>query len=78
MLRMLEKLFVYGLTDGHTIGVWDLETLADKLFGRNPSQYTFAEKHALMFFEEMGGYMGEREKWKRPYGSVLNEKRELH
>ena len=78
MLRALEKLFVYGFHDDRTIGVWDLETLADKLFGRNPSQYTFAEKHALMFFEEMGGYMGEREKWKQPYGSVLNEKRELH
>ena len=78
MLRMFEKLFVYGFHDGRTIGIWDLEKLADKLQGRDPSQFTFAEKHALMFFKEMGDYIGELEKLKRPYGSVLNEKRELH
>lgn len=77
-MTLIDKIMVYGLfPDGNDIGCWDLDTIRDKMY-KTAEPFTYAEKHALMFFEEMGNYMGECETWKKPYGSVLNETRKLH
>ena len=71
---------------GNTAGLdfnlcdWDSKTLFEKC------RYTFtplskAEKSAVEFFEEVGKVLNQWhpiEKWKRPYGKVLNETRKLH
>jgi len=78
-MNALVRIFTYGLFSDHrSVGDWSLDEIYAKLHGKNLDKYTYAEKHALMFFEEMGDYFGERETWTKPYGDVLNEKRKLH
>lgn len=80
MLKWLEKVLTYGLFNGgKTVGLWRLDDIQGKLYRHAPSfDYTYAEKHALAFFEKMADCFGPREVWHKPYGDELNEHRNLH
>lgn len=74
----IERILVYGLfSDGKCLGDWSLDEIYEKTY-KSSKPFTYAEKHAISFFEEVGKYLGPEEIWKKPYGSVLNETRKLH
>ncbi len=80
MLKFLEKIMTYGVfNDWRQVGMWQLDCIMRKLHQHKPlSEYTFAEKHAMAFFEKMADCFGPREVWRKPYGDELNEHRGLH
>jgi hypothetical protein len=82
-MTILEKLYIkcLGNTKGYDFNIldWDVMSLQEHWDSGQP--LTKAERHAKKFLEDIGEVL-ERwhptEKWKRPYGDELNEKRNLH
>lgn len=82
-MKFLEKLYIklLGNTKGMSFNMcdWDILTLGEKTAKGIP--LTQAEVYAKIFLEQMGEYMelwDPSKKWKKPYGDVLNEHRNLH
>ena len=82
-MGILEKIWIklLGNTKGYDFNLcdWDIMSLREHRMGWKP--LSKAESHALIFLEQMGEWMeiwDPSEKWKRPYGEELNEKRKLH
>ena len=82
-MKILLTLYIkrLGNTKGYDFNLcdWDIMSLHEHRMGWKP--LTKAESHALIFLELMGEWMeigDPSEKWKRPYGEELNEKRKLH
>lgn len=77
--KLLEKF--RGNTKGCDFNLcdWDIMSLFEHVYSGKP--LTKSEVYAKSFLEDMGNVI-ERwhptEKWKRPYGQVLNEHRTLH
>lgn len=83
MLKIIEKLYIklLGNTKGHDFNMcdWDIMSLGEHW--RTGKPLTKAEAHAIVFLKEMGDWMElwhPTEKWKKPYGKILNETRKLH
>lgn len=82
-MTLFEKILIkfQGNSDGKDYNVcdWDILTLADHW--NNGIPLTKAEQHAKAFLEDVGEVLNRWhpvEKWKRPYGQMLNETRKLH
>lgn len=82
-MKVIEKILIklLGNTKGFAFNMcdWDIMTLAEKRFKGIP--LTPSEVYAKTFLEQMGEFMelwDPSEKWKKPYGQVLNEQRKLH
>ena len=83
MLKFIERIWIkfLGNTKGYDCNLcdWDVVSLAEHWNTGKP--LTQAEKYAKAFLDDVGEVI-ERwhptEKWKKPYGSVLNETRKLH
>lgn len=83
MLKTIEKLLVKlrGNTAGYDFNMfdWDILSLGEKC--RLGRRLTKSEEHARNFLAQMNETFNiwhPPEKWRRPYGDVLNEKRKLH
>lgn len=73
MLKFIEKIL------NLRFDTWDIMSLKEKYY--SGAALTEAECNAVTFLEEVGEYMNywhPIEKWKKPYGSILNEDRSLH
>lgn len=82
-MSLIEKIYIklLGNTKGFSFNMcdWDILTLCDKRQRGIP--LTASEVYAKTFLEQMGEYIelwNPTEKWKKPYGDVLNEHRNLH
>ena len=82
-MSLIEKIYtkLLGNTKGFSFNMWDWDilTLCDKRQRGIP--LTASEVYAKIFLEQMGEYIelwNPTEKWKKPYGDVLNEHRNLH
>ena len=82
-MSLIEKIYIklLGNTKGFSFNMcdWDILTLGEKTAKGIP--LTASEVYAKTFLEQMGEYMelwDPTQKWKKPYGDVLNEHRNLH